>query len=58
MQVPPSTLPHRTENLSRALLRDERVYSDPLTFKPERFVASETKAVEIDPRICFGFGRR
>jgi cytochrome P450 len=40
------------------LLRDESIYSDPLTFNPERFVASEAKPAEIDPRICFGFGRR
>lgn len=40
------------------LLRDESLYCNPLVFNPERFVASETKSAEIDPRICFGFGRR
>ncbi|KAI9447305.1 cytochrome P450 [Lactarius psammicola] len=40
------------------LMRDESLYSNPLIFNPERFVASETKSAEIDPRICFGFGRR
>ncbi|KAF8259466.1 cytochrome P450 [Lactarius quietus] len=40
------------------LLRDESLYSNPRIFNPDRFVASETKSAEIDPRICFGFGRR
>ncbi|KAH9175169.1 hypothetical protein EDB89DRAFT_1904056 [Lactarius sanguifluus] len=40
------------------LLRDASVYSNPLTFNLECFVASETTSVEIDLRICFGFGRR
>ena len=39
-------------------MRDESVYSNPLMFNPDRFVASETKSAEIDPRTCFGFGRR
>lgn len=39
-----------------AILRDERAYTDPLEFKPERFLGDNP---EQDPRnACFGFGRR
>lgn len=39
-----------------AMLRDERTYTDPLEFKPERFLGDNP---EQDPRnACFGFGRR
>ncbi|KAG6330774.1 hypothetical protein ID866_8315 [Astraeus odoratus] len=39
-----------------AILRDERTYTDPLEFKPERFLGENP---ETDPRnACFGFGRR
>lgn len=39
-----------------AVLRDERTYTDPLEFKPERFLGDNP---EQDPRnVCFGFGRR
>ncbi|KAH9049222.1 cytochrome P450 [Lactarius deliciosus] len=40
------------------MMHDESVYSNPQTFNPERFIASETKSAEADPRACFGFGRR
>ncbi|KAH9059342.1 cytochrome P450 [Lactarius vividus] len=40
------------------MMRDESVYSNPQVFNPERFIASETKSAEADPRACFGFGRR
>ncbi|KAF8182235.1 cytochrome P450 [Mycena galopus ATCC 62051] len=43
-----------------AILHDERVYPDPHTFKPERFLLLDGKlnpAVR-DPEIAFGFGRR
>ncbi|PCH44805.1 cytochrome P450 [Wolfiporia cocos MD-104 SS10] len=40
-------------------LHDPERYHDPLDFKPERFVESDHKFVEPDPRVCaFGFGRR
>ncbi|KAI9573403.1 cytochrome P450 [Boletus coccyginus] len=39
-----------------AILRDERTYSDPLEFKPERFLGDDP---EPHPgNACFGFGRR
>ncbi|KAL4077432.1 cytochrome P450 [Scleroderma citrinum] len=39
-----------------AILRDERTYTDPLEFKPERFLGEKP---ETDPRnVCFGLGRR
>ncbi|KAI9574147.1 cytochrome P450 [Boletus coccyginus] len=39
-----------------AMLRDERTYTDPLEFKPERFLGNDP---EPDPTtVCFGFGRR
>ncbi|KAI6099986.1 cytochrome P450 [Pisolithus croceorrhizus] len=39
-----------------AILRDERTYTDPLEFKPERFLGDNP---EQDPRnASFGFGRR
>jgi cytochrome P450 len=43
----------------RAILHDDRLFSDPFTFKPERFIGSD-----VDPRVpaavdyAFGFGRR
>ncbi|KAI0299744.1 cytochrome P450 [Multifurca ochricompacta] len=40
------------------MMRDESIYSDPTNFKPERFIVSEKKPAEIDPQMCFGFGRR
>ncbi|KAF8546595.1 cytochrome P450 [Imleria badia] len=39
-----------------ALLRDERTYTNPLEFKPERFLGPHP---EPHPwNVCFGFGRR
>ncbi|KAI0069200.1 cytochrome P450 [Artomyces pyxidatus] len=41
------------------MLHDPAVYSNPWEFDPERFIASEGKPAELDPRkCCFGFGRR
>jgi hypothetical protein len=42
------------------MTRDEEVYPDPESFKPERFIKSGTLNKDIrDPRdIVFGFGRR
>ncbi|KIM56981.1 hypothetical protein SCLCIDRAFT_192356 [Scleroderma citrinum Foug A] len=38
------------------ILRDERTYTNPLEFMPERFLGDKP---ETDPRnVCFGFGRR
>ncbi|KAL4079468.1 cytochrome P450 [Scleroderma citrinum] len=40
----------------RAILRDERTYTNPLEFRPERFLGDNP---ETDPKnVCFGFGRR
>ena len=42
--------------LCRKMSHDPAVYSDPFTFRPERFLGPEP---EQDPRdLCFGFGRR
>jgi cytochrome P450 len=42
-----------------AICRDESVYHNPLDFNPERFISSDGKAGELDPRkVVFGFGRR
>jgi len=41
------------------LLHDEHIYSRPMVFDPERFVATEKKSAEMDPHlILFGYGRR
>ena len=48
-------------NLCRAMLRDENLYPDPESFKPERFLEKATPEIERkrNPReIVFGFGRR
>ena len=43
----------------RAMLHDPHSYSEPIEFRPERFLVLEDKQPEQDPRtICFGFGRR
>jgi len=39
-----------------ALLRDERTYTDPLEFKPERFLGANPEPHPSN--ICFGLGRR
>lgn len=46
-----------------AMHRDPNVYSDPLTFKPERFLREDEESyTEHDPitkgHWAFGFGRR
>ncbi|KAF9463660.1 cytochrome P450 [Collybia nuda] len=43
-----------------AILRDERVYPEPLEFKPERFLNAPGSEVPPDPATlgAFGFGRR
>jgi len=41
------------------MLHDPAVYSNPLDFTPDRFIARPDKPAEQDPRACcFGFGRR
>ncbi|CCM01205.1 uncharacterized protein FIBRA_03253 [Fibroporia radiculosa] len=41
------------------ILHDPSKYKDPLEFNPDRFVASEGREPESDPRnVMFGFGRR
>jgi hypothetical protein len=45
-------------HLFRAILHDEEIYPDPLTFNPERFMKSNT-SLNPDPELyAFGFGRR
>lgn len=42
-----------------AFTHDPNVYPDPMTFKPERFLATPGQTPELDPRtLIFGFGRR
>ncbi|KAF8816726.1 cytochrome P450 [Phlegmacium glaucopus] len=43
-----------------SMLRDESIYPDPLTFKPERFMEADSEKKKLmDPRnYIFGFGRR
>jgi cytochrome P450 len=38
------------------MLRDERTYTDPLEFKPERFLGDDPEPHPFS--VCFGFGRR
>ncbi|KAJ7132207.1 cytochrome P450 [Mycena epipterygia] len=41
------------------MAHDPRVYSNPMAFEPERFIAKDGKEPELDPRdLAFGFGRR
>jgi cytochrome P450 len=41
------------------MAHDPNAYSDPMTFNPGRFLASDGKQAELDPsKTCFGFGRR
>jgi hypothetical protein len=46
--------------IDRSMTRDEKVYPDAESFKPERFIKDGTLDKEArDPRdIVFGFGRR
>ncbi|GAB1190939.1 hypothetical protein APSETT444_000107 [Aspergillus pseudonomiae] len=42
-----------------AFAHDPEVYSDPMSFRPERFLASDGHVPERDPHtLVFGFGRR
>ena len=41
------------------MLHDPETYPDPMSYKPERFIASPGHERETDPRtMVFGFGRR
>ncbi|RDB20518.1 hypothetical protein Hypma_012422 [Hypsizygus marmoreus] len=41
------------------LTHDPRVYENPDVFNPDRYISTEGRAAEPDPRsVCFGFGRR
>jgi cytochrome P450 len=42
------------------MLRDSRVYVDPDSFNPDRFLVTEGRVSEVDPGDVgvFGFGRR
>ncbi|KAJ6558729.1 cytochrome P450 [Mycena sp. CBHHK59/15] len=41
------------------MTRDPRLYSNPMVFDPERFIAKDGEKAELDPRdLTFGFGRR
>lgn len=41
------------------ILHDPKIYTDPDLFDPDRFIPSESRSAETDPRtLCFGFGRR
>ena len=43
----------------RQFAKDPKIYTNPEAFFPERFLASEGRAKEADPRdYLFGFGRR
>jgi cytochrome P450 len=45
---------------SRAILHDENIYSDPWSFRPERFIKTNSNVPEADPAsLCvYGYGRR
>ncbi|KAL7282187.1 hypothetical protein ACG7TL_003656 [Trametes sanguinea] len=41
------------------ILHDPQTYPEPMVFNPDRFIATQDKVAERDPRdFCFGFGRR
>lgn len=40
-------------------MHDPTTYHDPMVFKPERFLESDSHTPELDPhKMAFGFGRR
>lgn len=44
---------------NRYMLHDRHSFSEPMEFRPERFLVHEDRRPETDPRsVCFGFGRR
>jgi len=58
--IHPSIHPTHTDlSFFRGILHDDRLFPDPFTFKPERFIGPD-----VDPRVpaavdyAFGFGRR
>lgn len=43
----------------RLMLNDPEEYTDPFSFKPERFIPENGKRLPMDPeKVAFGFGRR
>ncbi|KAL1713887.1 cytochrome P450 [Schizophyllum commune] len=66
--VVPTGAPHRGYFIPKgslimpvlwSMLHDERTYRHSMEFWPDRFLATEGRQPEKDPRtICFGFGRR
>lgn len=43
----------------RQIAHDPKYYHNPMSFEPERFLASDTHTPEMDPcRFAFGWGRR
>ena len=57
--VPVDNSDYADVGVGRAILHDDRLFPDPFTFKPERFIGPN-----VDPRVptavdyAFGFGRR
>lgn len=50
---------HYIEDLVRKFTHDPNTYTDPMSFKPERFLKTNDHAPEVDPReFFFGYGRR
>jgi hypothetical protein len=46
------------DDLPRFMLHDEKLYKNPFTFNPDRFMP-KNGTPEMDPHNCaFGFGRR
>lgn len=48
----------RTDGLHRSMTLDPRVYREPHTFWPERFLPQPAGPGEPQPECAFGFGRR
>lgn len=46
------------QNFDRAMTRDEKLYPDPLKFKPERFFDNDGKLDNNKRVLAYGFGRR